>query len=68
MSLPYLKVKDANNVGAFLDWGIEKDLLVPFSEQKNKLRKGQWCLVYLFLDEKTDRIVWYSQSGKVLQR
>ncbi len=52
----YLKVKDANNVGAFLDWGIDKDLLVPFREQKNKLRKGQWALVYLYLDEKSDRI------------
>lgn len=52
----YLKVNDANNVGAFLEWGIDKDLLVPFKEQKKKLRKGQWVLVYLYLDEKTDRV------------
>ena len=51
----YLKVKESGHIGAFLDWGIDKDLLVPFREQKNKLQKGQWCLVYLFLDEKTDR-------------
>jgi len=52
----YLKVKDANDVGAFLEWGIEKDLLVPFREQKIKLKRGMWVLVYLYLDEKTDRI------------
>jgi len=52
----YLKVNDTNNVGAFLEWGIDKDLLVPFKEQKQKLRKGQWVLVYVFLDEKTDRV------------
>ncbi|MEP0987436.1 CvfB family protein [Ekhidna sp.] len=60
----YLKVKDASNVGAFMDWGIDKDLLVPFSEQKNKLQKGQWCLVYLFLDEKTDRMAATAKVAK----
>lgn len=53
----YLKVKDVSKVGAFLDWGIDKDLLIPFSEQKQKLRQGQWCLVYVLLDQKTDRLV-----------
>ncbi|WP_425391944.1 CvfB family protein [Ekhidna sp.] len=60
----YLKVKDASNVGAFLDWGIDKDLLVPFREQKNKLQRGQWSLVYLFLDEKTDRIAATAKVAK----
>ncbi|SNS84506.1 hypothetical protein SAMN05421640_1487 [Ekhidna lutea] len=60
----YLKVKDAGSVGAFLDWGIDKDLLIPFSEQKNKLRTGQWCLVYIFLDEKTDRPVATAKVAK----
>lgn len=60
----YLKVKDAGSVGAFMDWGIDKDLLVPFSEQKNKLRRGQWCLVYLFLDEKTDRMAATAKVAK----
>ncbi|GAB4252637.1 MAG: S1-like domain-containing RNA-binding protein [Ekhidna sp.] len=63
----YLKVKDANNVGAFLDWGIDKDLLVPFREQKHKLRKGHWVLVYIFLDEKTDRIAATAKVSKYLQ-
>ncbi|WP_436517063.1 CvfB family protein [Ekhidna sp. To15] len=64
----YLKVKDASNVGAFLDWGIDKDLLVPFREQNNKLRKGQWCLVYLFLDEKTDRLAATAKVVKYFNR
>ena len=60
----YLKVTDTSNVGAFLDWGIDKDLLVPFREQKNKLKKGQWCLVYLYLDQKTDRIAATAKVAK----
>ncbi|MEQ9468418.1 MAG: S1-like domain-containing RNA-binding protein [Ekhidna sp.] len=60
----YLKVRDAGNVGAFMDWGIDKDLLVPFREQKNKLQRGQWCLVYLFLDEKTDRLAATAKVAK----
>ncbi|WP_420315770.1 S1 RNA-binding domain-containing protein [Ekhidna sp.] len=60
----YLKVTDTSNVGAFLDWGIDKDLLVPFREQKGKLNRGQWCLVYVFLDEKTDRIAATAKIAK----
>ncbi|MEQ6165811.1 S1-like domain-containing RNA-binding protein [Ekhidna sp. MALMAid0563] len=60
----YLKVTDTSNVGAFLDWGIDKDLLVPFREQKNKLKQGQWCLVYLYLDGKTDRIAATAKVAK----
>ena len=52
----YLKVNDTNQVGAFLEWGIDKDLLVPYKEQKVKLKKGYWVLVYVYLDEKTDRV------------
>lgn len=60
----FLKVRDVNEVGAFLDWGIEKDLLVPYREQKRKLRQGEWCLVYLFLDEKTNRLVATAKVAK----
>ncbi len=60
----YLKVKDTNNFGAFLDWGIDKDLLVPFKEQKAKLQKGYWILVYLYLDPKTDRIAATAKVAK----
>ncbi|MGV3539190.1 MAG: S1 RNA-binding domain-containing protein [Rufibacter sp.] len=52
-----LQVKDINRFGAFLDWGLEKDLFVPYSNQHDELHVGQWALVYLYLDENSDRIV-----------
>ena len=52
----YLKVKAVNNVGAFLDWGIEKDLMVPYREQEVNLEEGKSYVVYVFLDFETDRI------------
>ncbi len=60
----YLKVKDVSSVGAFLDWGIEKDILVPFREQIGRLDIGQWYLVYLYVDEKTDRVVATNKVSK----
>ncbi len=53
----YLYVKDVNKFGAFLDWGIEKDLMVPFREQIGKMEKGNSYLVYVYLDPKTQRLV-----------
>ncbi len=47
----WLKVKEVNNTGAFLDWGLAKDLLLPYSEQTQKVVEGRSCLVKLFLDE-----------------
>lgn len=46
-----LKVKDVTRIGAFLDWGLEKDLLLPFHEQTVKLYPGDECLVALYLDK-----------------
>jgi hypothetical protein len=53
----YLKVLDVNKVGAFLDWGLDKDLLVPFFEQDQKMEAGKSYVVYLYLDQETDRLV-----------
>ena len=53
----YMEVKDVNNAGAFLEWGIMKDLLVPFKEQKMPMREGRWYLVYVRLDHVTGRIM-----------
>ncbi len=47
----YLKVVSTSKAGAFLDWGLPKDLLVPYSEQKQKMQLGRSYLVRLFLDE-----------------
>lgn len=59
-----LEIKDVNNIGAFLDWGLEKDLMVPFSEQNNRLKKGQWVLVYVYLDSITHRMTATSKVYK----
>jgi hypothetical protein len=52
----YLKVVSTSKFGAFLDWGLPKDLLVPFSEQQKPMEKGYSYTVYLFVDEETERI------------
>ncbi len=46
-----LSVKENGRIGAFLDWGLEKDLLLPFREQVRKVRPGEKCLVALYLDK-----------------
>ncbi len=54
----YLRVVSVNpKVGVFLDWGLAKDLLLPIREQKERLAYGDWVIVHVFLDTKTDRIV-----------
>lgn len=49
--LAVLDVADVGRVGAFLDWGLEKDLLLPFKEQTWKVQKGDRCLVSLYIDK-----------------
>ena len=54
----YLRVVSINrNIGAFLDWGLAKDLLLPYREQESSLRVGDRVGVYVCLDEKTNRIL-----------
>lgn len=63
----FLEVKDVNEVGAFIYWGVpSKDILVPFSEQKIKMRRGGIYLVYIYLDDITGRIVASSKIDKFL--
>ena len=50
-SLAVLEVVDVGRIGAFLDWGLEKDLLLPFREQTVKVEKGDRCLVSLYIDK-----------------
>lgn len=50
-----LKVKQLSKIGAFLDWGMEKDLLLPFAEQTARVREGEECLAALYID-KSDRL------------
>lgn len=54
----YLRVIGGNaRIGAFLDWGLEKDLLLPIREQLVPLRVGDWAVVYVYVDAQSDRIV-----------
>jgi len=62
----YLNVVDTNYVGAFLDWGLDKDLLVPFAEQHVPMKKGHSYLVYLYLDRADGRIVASSKIDKFI--
>lgn len=61
-----LRVVEVNAIGAFLDWGLEKHLLVPFKEQRSKMQEGQSYVVYCYLDELTFRLVGSNKLDKFL--
>lgn len=63
----FLRVTSVSNVGAFMDWGLEKELLVPFREQRQKMEEGRWYIVYLDLDKKTDRLYATNKIEKRLK-
>lgn len=62
----FLTVKQTTGIGAFLEWGLAKDLLVPFSEQRIKMREGCNYLVYVYLDDNTKRIVASTKINKFI--
>lgn len=61
-----LRCNQVSEHGAFLDWGMVKELFCPFREQAFKMKKGGWYLVYCFVDEKTERLVASSKTNKFL--
>lgn len=61
-----LRVKMITQIGAFLDWGLDKDLLVPFREQSERMITGNSYLVYLYQDEETGRLTASAQIKKFL--
>lgn len=61
-----LTVKQTTKIGAFMDWGLSKDLLVPFREQRTKMVDGQDYIVYAYLDNNTKRIVASSKIEKYI--
>ena len=65
--LAFLKAVDVNNYGAFFDWGVEKDLLVPFSEQFTKIVAGKKYLIYMYKDALTNRLVGTTKFGKFIR-
>ena len=62
----FLTVKEVNQVGAFLDWGLAKDLLVPYQHQAQEMLEGMSYLVYVRLDEKSNRIIASSKLNQYL--
>ncbi|MDO7084326.1 S1-like domain-containing RNA-binding protein [Pseudocolwellia sp. AS88] len=61
-----LKVSAINKMGAFLDWGLPKELLVPYNEQHTEMEVGKYYLVRIYLDLRTERIVASSKLDKFI--
>jgi predicted RNA-binding protein (virulence factor B family) len=64
----FLEVKQVNAIGAFLDWGMDKDLLVPFREQAVRMEPGNSYLVFVYVDEDTDRLVASAKLNRFIER
>ncbi|TMU56288.1 S1 RNA-binding domain-containing protein [Flagellimonas algicola] len=62
----YLKVVQVGSYGAFLDWGLEKHLLVPFREQAVRMEEGKSYIVHCYLDEVTFRLTGSGRLNKFL--
>lgn len=61
-----LRCNQVNSYGAFLDWGLVKELFCPFKEQAFKMKAGNWYLVYCYLDEASNRLVASSKTNSFL--
>lgn len=62
-----LKVNYVNDFGAFMNWGLEKDLFVPFREQARPMSVDKYYMVYMYLDAKTNRLVGSSKLNQFLE-
>jgi len=63
----YLLVKEVTGIGAFLDWGLDKDLFLPFREQAAPVEQGRYCLVYLYFDYASKRVVATTNLNKFIK-
>ncbi|WP_175651346.1 CvfB family protein [Pseudomonas sp. Marseille-P9899] len=63
-----LKVIEINSIGIFLDWGLPKDLLMPYSEEKRQMRAGEYCVVHVYLDRRTRRITATAKLDRYLDQ
>lgn len=66
--IAFLEVKWVNQFGAFLDWGLMKDLFCPFREQKMRMQQGKKYIVYCYIDSLTHRIVATAKIEKFLSK
>jgi uncharacterized protein len=63
-----LRVVSNGAAGAFMAWGLESDLFVPKSEQQDNMREGRYYVVFIFVNEKTNRITASSKLNKFLNQ
>lgn len=63
----WLQATSVDNIGAFLDWGLAKDILVPFREQKMKMEAGRYYLVYIYVDEISGRVAASAKLEKFIK-
>ncbi|WP_378188166.1 S1 RNA-binding domain-containing protein [Aquimarina sp. W85] len=62
----YLKCTSVIDIGAFIDWGLDKELFIPFKEQASQMRAGSWYLIYLYLDKESNRLTGSSKTNQFL--
>lgn len=62
-----LVVNDTNHVGAFCAWGVNKDLFIPYSNQVGSMQEGRHYVVYMYLDDKSERLVGTTRINKILE-
>ena len=63
-----LKVVEVNSIGVFLDWGLPKDLLLPYSEEKRQMTAGEYVVVHVYLDKHTRRITATTRLDRYLDK
>lgn len=63
-----LVVNDSNHIGAFCAWGVNKDLFIPYSNQVSSMKPGQHYVVYMYLDEQSERLVGTTRLNKILEQ
>lgn len=63
-----LRVVGVTNIGAFVDWGLTKDLLIPFSEQRRRLEEGQEVVIHVYTDKASGRIVGTTKFNRYLDK
>lgn len=63
-----LRAQEVSDIGVFLDWGLDKDLLLPFRQQVGAVRPGDFCVVHVLVDERSGRIVATQKLGSFVDR
>ncbi|WP_099188078.1 CvfB family protein [Tepidibacter mesophilus] len=66
--IAFLEVKDINQYGAFVDWGLEKDLLIPYSQQKETLKKNRKYIVSIYIDDVSNRIIASQKINRYIEQ